>query len=763
MLIKTKIGINLGLVFLFFCLAVIFTSFVLDQYTSSVNDISTTRLNREKLLLKDQTIVAGIHTATLEYASLRHGLEAEALAVLDSMAMEFYASLEELPTDDMVDSDSLHSLYRSFQKYYIFSKRFIRRAADQPPSTDSILHYRKMHAELGEELQTLYGLMDKELTEKMTQINRVIEFAGYSFATLALTALAFLVFMSWSMIQSVVRPLRALTRAVEGHEDGTPYTPDFAHSNDEIGTISRSFNRIADSLQEREKSLEAATAEFQSMFDNSWDGMARSALNGELLLVSPGMATLFGYESPEDVYAANINTRDSYTDPTIREEIIRRLLDGEDSVEYELKFNKKQGDTLWGRVRVRLFKDQSGEIRGIDTYLTDITAQKREAVLQVAKESAEAANAAKTEFLATMSHEIRTPINAMLGMTEILDTTAKSEEQEKCIGTLKAAGSQLLSLINNILSFSEIESGHIKFETVPFDIKTILNDLEAIFTPLCIQKGLDFSAELTPSLVTGRTGDPTRIKQILVNLLGNAAKFTQTGAVRLTVTEGTSPETVLFSVKDTGVGIPPRLQEQIFSPFVQNEVALSRRFGGSGLGLAITKKLVDGQGGDIRVHSQAGVGSTFSVSLTLPPTEVDPHYEARSAVTIQPDQLDGVRILVADDAEENRLIIEAFLGKTGAELTQAANGTEAIALAREKDFDIILMDIEMPEVDGLMATREIRRLEKLVGAPPVPIVSVTAHVFDEFKKRSADAGCSDYLAKPFSKKELLATLARCLS
>lgn len=759
MLIKTKIGINLGLVFLFFCLAVVFTSFVLDQYTVSVNEISTTRLNREKLLLKDQSIVADIHTTTLEYASLRQGLEADVLATLDARALEFYASLEEFKDDEIVDKKSLHYLYRTFQKYYIFSKRFIRRAAERPPSTDSILHYRKMHSELENELRVLYGRADKGLAKRMTQIKRVIETAGYLFGILSMTALLFLFFMSWSMIRSVVRPLRALTRAVEAHESGTPYTPNFTPSNDEIGTISHSFNRIADSLQEREKALEIATAEFQSMFANSWDGMARSTLDGELTLVSPGMAKMFGFKDPEDVHASNINAKDSYRDPATRDEIIQRLLDGEEIVEFELQLTKKDGSILWGRLRSRLFRDQSGEVKGIDTYLTDITAQKREAVLQVAKESAEAANAAKTEFLATMSHEIRTPINAMLGMTEILDETNKSKEQEKCIDTLKVAGSQLLSLINNILSFSEIESGHIKLQSIPFDLRTILDELEAMFAPLCKQKGLEFNSVVPDSFNSARQGDPTRIKQILVNLLGNAVKFTHSGSVRLVIDHDDN-DVIQLSVKDTGVGIPPRLQEQIFSPFVQNEIALSRRFGGSGLGLAITKKLVDGLEGEIRVHSQTGMGSTFTVTLPMPKTNVDPHWEARSKESVAPDQLSGIKVLAVDDSEENRMIIEAFLAKSGVDLTLSDNGTDAINLTKANSYDVILMDIEMPEVDGLMASREIRRLEKMTDSPSVPIISVTAHVFDEFKKRSIDAGCSDYLAKPFSKKELLTALAR---
>ena len=387
--------------------------------------------------------------------------------------------------------------------------------------------------------------------------------------------------------------------------------------------------------------------------------------------------------------------------------------------------------------------------------------------LKAAKERSDLASQLKSDFLARMSHEIRTPISAILGMGELLSGTSLTDEQKDYLQILQNSGELLLALINDILDLSKIEAGQLSLESAPLNIRELVEGVVNILSYRAHQRGLELLCRIAPEVPLFLLGDSTRIQQILMNLIGNAIKFTPQGSIQITVAPLSgkqSPDRFQFEVQDTGIGIPVEKQKVIFENFVQAEAYTNRKYGGTGLGLAISKRLIEGMGGEIRVVSTPGQGSRFVFTLPLPittETPESPHTHApqssQTGIAIAPT-LPHIRILLADDVAVNRRIIEAYLKKTDVHIDIAENGQEAFDKYRNGGIDLILMDMEMPIMDGFEATRRIRKLETERGATPVPIVALTAHAFSEERQRCLNAGCSHFFTKPIRKAALLKLL-----
>ena len=392
-----------------------------------------------------------------------------------------------------------------------------------------------------------------------------------------------------------------------------------------------------------------------------------------------------------------------------------------------------------------------------------------------ARRSAESASAAKSEFLANISHEIRTPLNGVIGMTELLAGSGLSEPQLEMASVVQASADTLLALVNDLLDFSRIESGQLSLEWLPFPAAGMVAHVAEVMRPRCRAKSLVLETAIDPALPSLLLGDELRLRQVLLNLVGNAVKFTETGTVRISVTPAGEPENpfaVLFSISDTGIGIHPETQRRLFQPFVQADSATTRRYGGTGLGLAISRKLVQSMGGSIGVDSRPGEGSTFWFVLPLreaPPLDAlpaaaplvsaKPAPPAAGAAVALPEAARGIlRVLIAEDNPVNQAVALRAVRKLGYAADTVANGLEVLDALEQEHYDVILMDCQMPEMDGYQATAEIRRRKP--GSRHIPILALTANAVQGDQERCLEAGMDDYIAKPVRIAALATALER---
>jgi signal transduction histidine kinase/ActR/RegA family two-component response regulator len=379
-----------------------------------------------------------------------------------------------------------------------------------------------------------------------------------------------------------------------------------------------------------------------------------------------------------------------------------------------------------------------------------------EARVQTRTAELERANAAKTDFLANMSHGLRTPLNGVIALSDTLAKEQTSERGREMAELVLASGRLLEQVLNDILDISRIEAGQLTIDGAPFDLEACVVTIAAVHRASAEAKGLTFEILVDEAARGSCFGDDVRISQILSNLLSNAVKFTTTGAITLSVAR--QAEQVTFTVADTGVGISDDVQAQLLSRFRQTDIPVTQRFAGSGLGLAISASLVGMMGGQFEADSEPGQGSTFAVTLPLPVTEA--LIEASQIDETVRIDLSEMRVLVAEDHPTNRAVVSLILEPFGVRLTLVENGREAVETVVRESFDLILMDLQMPVLDGLGAAREIRSLEMARGRPHTPIVALSANALPEHIAGARASGMDDHLAKPISADDLIALLVR---
>jgi PAS domain S-box-containing protein len=596
------------------------------------------------------------------------------------------------------------------------------------------------------------------------------------------------------------------------HRSGTPFPVEMAATA--VATDDRvAFTAFLRDIAER-KRAEEALRKSEERFDlavrGSSDGLWDWNVPWDELYLSPRCKELMHAEQLQTIGRFEAWSRCILADDRVGvEKALQRHFRDRAPFDVECRIRTPSSEIRWLRVRGQAVWNERGEAVRIAGSITEITQQKqtietllrlqgiaeaksqieaqaaqlatKTAELEHARAASEAANRSKSEFLANMSHEIRTPMTAILGYSDLLaNPSLSTEDRLDGVQRIRQNGRHLLAILNDILDISKIEAGKMTVERIECRVPEIVTEIAALMRPRAVEKGLDLRVEFAGRVPATVRSDPTRLRQILMNLMGNAIKFTERGSVRLLVgMQRLAPEScsrIVFEVVDTGIGMGREQIASLFKPFTQGDPSMARRFGGTGLGLIISRRLAEMLGGTISVTSQPGQGTTFRVEIEtgpldgvgmilpiegaelLPPDDAPPGHDARSGVG--GDLLAGVRILLADDARDNRKIVSYHLRRAGATVDLAENGrmaTDAVlsAAASLQGYDIVLMDMQMPELDGFAATRCLRE-----GGFLRPIIALTAHAMTGDREQCLAAGCDDYATKPIDPQQLLLTISR---
>ena len=489
--------------------------------------------------------------------------------------------------------------------------------------------------------------------------------------------------------------------------------------------------------------------------------------------MSPRFKELFGYRDDEIPntsawWMENIFPEDR---AVALENFGRHLADASHPYDQIVRYRHRDGSTVWVRCRGLAIRNARGEAIRLLGCHTDVTALKRAeedlrrqaAELREARDAAERASSAKSTFLANVSHEIRTPLNGVIGMAELLRDTDLDSEQREQVAAIRESAEALLEIINDILDFSKIEAGRLVAEPRPFRLRERLDSLVRAFAPRLHGRDVALAAEIAPDAPDALVGDARLLRQVLANLLSNAIKFTERGAIvlRARLRQQAGDEVTLeFEVSDTGIGIPAEKQRVIFEEFVQADASTTRRYGGTGLGLAIATRLVDALGGEIGLTSVPGGGSTFRITAQF---RQDPAGAAVAEPAPEPViELRPLHVLLVEDSVANQRVGTGMLQKARHTVRVVADGTEAVEACAAERFDVVLMDLQMPDMDGYAATRAIRSREQEQNAAPTPIVALTARASRGSEAACLSAGFDGYLLKPYRSRELTEALAAAL-
>ena len=578
--------------------------------------------------------------------------------------------------------------------------------------------------------------------------------------------------------RSIAGPVAELTRAAQQVAEGDLSRRVRIESRDEIGELAQRFNAMTGKLQQSLEESRRSEADYRGIYANAVEAIWRASLDGRLLSANPAAAAMLGYRSPEELVDSVKSIRQQlYVHPEERDRFLQRLLERGALQGYELNLRHRDGRPLWVSASMRVVRGDDGQPLYIESFGADVTERRlaqeelrrhrdqlealvraRTMELEQAKERAEVASHAKSAFLANMSHELRTPLNSILGFAQILERDGTlNPAQRGRAGTIHQSGEHLLTLINDVLDLAKIEAGRLELLPSEIALQPLLRMISDVMQVRVQQKGLHFECRAASDLPTALFADEKRLRQVLLNLLDNAVKFTSHGQVLLVVGRHDARH-VRMEVIDSGTGISLQDQQRLFRPFEQAGDA-EYRPQGTGLGLAICRELLHRMGSEIHLISDTGKGSHFWFDLPIrtpayPQAAAAAPPKAVPAAVSQATGYEGTRrhLLVVDDVPANRRMLIDLLAPLGFELHEACDGEQALQQARRLPIDLVLMDNVMPVLDGLEATRRLRRTPRVAA---VPIIAISASAQSSDRAASLDAGADAFLTKPVNADELL--------
>nr|CRH04987.1 putative Histidine kinase with C-terminal response regulator receiver domain [Candidatus Magnetococcus massalia] len=621
----------------------------------------------------------------------------------------------------------------------------------------------------------LMTLPASELHKAIAQINK-------NFLLIFAAFFLLVVLLGGGLSKRLLIPLQKLRKTVEAMHSGQTVDPLAIESKDELGQMAVHLNHLIEEIHQKNRTLSTYSNHLEQLVQErtgELESANRQLLNKEasllhaqeiaqlgnwsltlqdqMLTIAPSIRSLLGLSTTPVSLAQFVQS----VHPDDRQPLLERLkvpLDLNPAIlDHDCRFEVPYGAVRTLHILGEWSRDESGQITTLAGTLQDITARRMmEDELRQAKQQADVANQAKGHFLAIMSHEIRTPMNAVIGMTELLKETELDERQSSFVGKLISAGNNLLDLINNILDLSKIEAGQLHIEMIPMDLHTLAHELCDLLETTAHSKDLNFHCQIDEAVPRWVNSDRGRLRQVLFNLLGNAIKFTEQGEVSLHIMmTQEEPAQIRIEVRDSGIGISADHLGSIFHNFTQADPSISRRYGGTGLGLSISHQLVGYLGGHLDVESVEGQGSIFHFELPYEPVAApENEQQVKNIKSTTADK----KILLVEDSEDNQLLILNYLKDTPHQVALAESGKEALERYAGEPFDLILMDVQMPDMDGLTVTRMIREREQERGIEPVIIVALTALSTREDAQKSLDAGCQMHITKPIRKNRLLETL-----
>ncbi|HEX8324618.1 MAG TPA: ATP-binding protein [Tepidisphaeraceae bacterium] len=589
----------------------------------------------------------------------------------------------------------------------------------------------------------------------------------------------------WRHVTSFTQQLRSVAGAAD------PSARVATQGGGDLQRLAQPVNRLLGNLQAAQADLQTTERRLALALEATGDGLWDYHADAGTYF-SPSYYDILGYPSSSDQLQPENWLKIVHPDdePPLQELLTQVNRRQTGLLSMELRMQTAEGAWKWvclrGRVISRMpdglpnrmigtlqdITDRKTDEEELRAYAARLVRAKEElerstkelaaktAEAEAAKATAEEASRVKSVFLANMSHEIRTPMSAIIGFANLLlDERLPTAERTRCVETIGRQGQHLLSLINNLLDLSKVDADKMTVESIECDPAQIMADVESMTAARAFDRQLPLTIKVASDVPRRVRSDPTRLRQVLLNLVSNAIKFTQTGGIEVELTKWTAPDGAAglrFTVTDTGIGMDEQQVARLFEPFSQADVSTTRRFGGTGLGLAISKQLVEMMGGAITVHSTAGQGSRFELTITAPVCDA---HSTPSRATAAPELRPGLRVLLAEDGEDNCRLIKFYLSHGGVECEVAENGRVAVerALAAEaagRPFDLVLMDMQMPEMDGCAATLALRR-----AGLSVPVIALTAHGTEEARRQSFRAGCSEHLVKPLDHATLMSSIA----